>query len=184
MAISKEVKETITTTIDEVFEKMNHIAWIDRHQQMQKEAFKNTEKLLYSLKALEEHIADEEGYFTLINKGKSGSVVRYTKNKVSVNEDQILKDRIDSYHRSKSDLERINKALKKVNKRKDYAIIELRYFLVKDEETNERYTWEEIAEKLAGKYGFSENLNEKTVRNRKNKIVQEIAVLLFGSDAI
>ncbi len=43
---------------------------------------------------------------------------------------------------------------------------------------------EEIAGTLAGSDGYSENLNEKTVRAYKNKLIKEMAVYLFGSDAI
>ena len=45
MAVSKEVKETIVTTIDEVFRKMNSISWLERQKAMKDEAFKNTEKI-------------------------------------------------------------------------------------------------------------------------------------------
>ena len=34
MAVSKEVKETIVTTIDEVFRKMNSISWLERQKAM------------------------------------------------------------------------------------------------------------------------------------------------------
>ncbi len=37
---------------------------------------------------------------------------------------------------------------------------------------------------LAGTSGYISNLNEKTVRNYKNTLVREMAILLFGSDAI
>ena len=39
MAVSKEVKETIVTTIDEVFRKMNSISWLERQKAMKDEAF-------------------------------------------------------------------------------------------------------------------------------------------------
>ena len=41
MSVTKETKETIVATIDEVFKKMNRISWIDRQKAMQEEAFKN-----------------------------------------------------------------------------------------------------------------------------------------------
>ena len=102
MAVSKEVKETIVTTIDEVFRKMNSISWLERQKAMKDEAFKNTEKILYCFSILKEHVADEEAYLGMIGKKKSGSVVRYSKNKVEKpDEDQLLEDRIASYRRSK-----------------------------------------------------------------------------------
>lgn len=51
-------------------------------------------------------------------------------------------------------------------------------------EKDEIYTYEEIADILARQQGYSDNLNEKTVRNYKNTLVRDMAVFLFGSDAI
>ena len=58
----------------------------------------------------------------------------------------------------------------------------MRYF--EKSSLGETYTWEEIAEWCAGKYGFSENLNEKTVRNIKNKLIKQMSIIIFGSDAL
>lgn len=128
MAVSKEIKEAIITTIDEVFRKMNSISWLERQKAMKDEAFKNTEKILYCFNILKEHVADEAAYLGMINKRKSGSVVRYSKNKVEKpDEDQLLEDRIASYQRSKNDVERIEKALKKIKDRKGYEVIQMRY---------------------------------------------------------
>ena len=120
-----------------------------------------------------------------MQKQTSGSVVKYSKNKVEKpDEDQLLEDRIASYNRSKSDVDRIEKALKKIRGRKGYEVIEYRYLKRKGEKQDEIYTYEEIADILAGQQGYNENLNEKTVRNYKNTLVRDMAVFLFGSDAI
>lgn len=183
MAVSKEVKETIAVTIDEVFKKMNSISWLDRQKAMKDEAFKNTEKILYCFNILKEHVADEQEYIGMMQKTKSCSVVRYSKNKVEApDEDQLLADRIASYNRSKSDVDRIEKALAKIKVKKGYEVIECRY--LKRKEKDEIYTFEEITDILAGQQGYNENLNEKTVRNYKNSLVRDMAVFLFGSDAI
>lgn len=185
MAVSKEVKETIAITIDEVFKKMNSISWLERQKAMKDEAFKNTEKILYCFNILKEHVADEQEYIAMMKKQTSGSVVRYAKNKVAKpDEDQLLEDRIASYNRSKSDVDRIEKALKKISGRKGYEVIQYRYLMRKGEKQDEVYTYEEIADILAGQQGYNENLNEKTVRNYKNTLVRDMAVFLFGSDAI
>ena len=47
MSVTKETRETILVTIDEVFKKMNSISWLDRQKAMKDEAFKNTEKILF-----------------------------------------------------------------------------------------------------------------------------------------
>lgn len=190
MAVSKEIKEAIITTIDEVFRKMNSISWLERQKAMKDETFKNTEKILYYFNILKEHVADEAAYLGMINKRKSGSVVRYSKNKVEKpDEDQLLEDRIASYQRSKNDVERIEKALKKIKDRKGYEVIQMRYLQRKKitengKETEEVYTYEEIADALSGQQGYNDNLNEKTVRNYKNTLVRDMAIFLFGSDAV
>lgn len=182
MAVTKEIKETIAVTIDEVFKKMNSISWLERQKAMKDEAFKNTEKILYCFNILKEHVADEAAYLEMMNKSKSASVVKYSKNKVEKpDEDQLLEDRTASYHRSKSDVDRIEKALQKIRNKKGYEVIEYRYLSRKP--NDDIYTFDEIAELLAGK-GYNENLNEKTVRNYKNSLVRDMAVFLFGSDAI
>lgn len=190
MAVSKEVKETIAVTIDEVFKKMNSISWLERQRAMKDEAFKNTEKILYCFTILKEHVADEAEYLAMAGKGKSGSIIRYSKNKAEKpDEDQLLEDRLASYRRSKNDVERIEKALEKIKDRKGYEVIEIRYLKRKKhkeggKEVEEIYTYEEITEMLAGQQGYNENLNEKTVRNYKNSLIRDMAVFLFGSDAI
>lgn len=190
MAVSKEIKETIAVTIDEVFKKMNSISWLERQKVMKDEAFKNTEKILYCFSVLKEHVADEKEYIEMMLKNTSGSVVKYSKNKVEKpDEDQMLEDRIASYNRSKNDVERIEKALKKIKDKKGYEVIEMRYLQRKKKTENgkqieEVYTFEEIADILGGQQGYNENLNEKTVRNYKNTLVREMAIFLFGSDAV
>lgn len=191
MGVSKEVKETIAITIDEVFKKMNSISWLERQKAMKDEAFKNTEKILYCFSILKEHVADEEAYLGMIGKKKSGSVVRCSKNKVEKpDEDQLLEDRFASYRRSKNDVERIEKALKKIEGKKGYEVIQMRYLQRKKIMENGKqteevvYTFEEIADILSGQQGYNDNLNEKTVRNYKNALVHDMAIFLFGSDAI
>lgn len=57
---------------------------------------------------------------------------------------------------------------------------EIRY----GKQVEEVYTFEEIADILGGQQGYNENLNEKTVRNYKNALVRDMAIFLFGSDAV
>ena len=182
--VSEETKEVISETVNEFFAKMNRIAWIDRQKQIKTETFRNTEKLLYCYKTLKAHIAEEDAYIAMAFKKKSGSVIKYSKNRTMVAEDQILRDRMDSYNRSKSDIERVEKALEKVKERKGFPILQMRYLDRKNENEDELYTYDEIAEKLAGKYGFPETLHRMTVIRHKDKLIREIAILLFGSDAI
>lgn len=190
MAVSKEVEETIAAAIDEAFRKMNGISWLERQKAMRDEAFKNTEKILYCFSALKEHVADEGEYLGMIGRKKSGSVVKYSKNKAEKPDgDQLLEGRLASYRRSKNDVERIEKALKKIEGRKGYEVIQMRYLQRKEKtedgkRAEDLYTFEEIADILSGRQGYNENLNEKTVRNYKNALVRDMSIFLFGSDAV
>ena len=188
MAVSEEVRETIAAAIDEAFKRMNGVSWLERQKAMKEDTFKNTEKILYCYNILKEHVADEEAYLAMI--GRSGSVVRHSRNRPErPDSGQLLEDRIASYQRSRNDVERIGKALKKIEGRKGYEVIQMRYLQRKKvtedwKQAEEVYTFEEIADILSGQQGYSDSLNEKTVRNYKNALVYEMSVLLFGSDAI
>ena len=190
MAVSEEVRETIAAAIDEAFKRMNGVSWLERQKAMKEDTFKNTEKILYCYNILKEHVADEEAYLAMIGKRRSGSVVRHSRNRPErPDSGQLLEDRIASYQRSRNDVERIGKALKKIEGRKGYEVIQMRYLQRKKvtedwKQTEEVYTFEEIADILSGQQGYSDSLNEKTVRNYKNALVYEMSVLLFGSDAI
>jgi RNA polymerase sigma factor (sigma-70 family) len=174
MLNEKQTKKLIEATINVTLQKINNIAIIDRIKLLKEETFKNTEKLLYNYNALKEHVSDEAGYMCMIGKKTSGSIVRYSKSKALTNDDEMIKLRLESYDRSKNDLDRLEKALAKVKGKKEYRVIEIRY--LKKKESGETYTFEEIADLL--------NVDEKTVRRWKNNIIKEISIYLFGSDAI
>ena len=98
-------------------------------------------KILYCFNILKEHVEDEESYLGMIDKKKSGSVVRYSKNKVEKpDEDQLLEERLASYQRSKNDVERIEKALKRINGKKGYEVIQMRYLQRKKINENGKHT--------------------------------------------
>lgn len=175
-------KELIEKTVNETILKINSITMIDRMKILRNETFKNTEQLLYNYNTLKEHVADEKEYYEMINKQSSGSIVRYSKSKAIANEDEMMRCRHESYMRSKSDLERIEKALNKVKYKKGYKVIELRYLSKK--ENGDTYTFEEIAEILSRSEEYNETLSERTVRRWRSSLVQEIAIHIFGSDAI
>ena len=180
-----ELQKVAKMAAEEAINRVASQAWIDRQRALRDEAFKNTEKLLYCYNALKDHIADEEEYIEMAFKGKSTSFVSYSKNKAAApDESEKVRSRVESYERSKADKERIEKALDRVKDRRGYEVIVLRYLQRKDYAADEPYTFEEIAEMLAGTKDYSVNLNEKTVRRYKNSIISEMSVLLFGSDAI
>lgn len=147
------------------------------------EAFKKTEKLLSYYAELKEHLENEKEYIEMIYRQKSKSVITYSKNSCEKDDEDLrIEKRIQSYERSCADVKRIEKALEKERNKKGYEVIKKR-FLEKKEE-GEYYTYEEIAEQLSGNGKYSPNLNEKTVRRYKNKIIEDISIILFGLDAI
>lgn len=180
--MDKQTQMLIESTINHTIDKLNSITTVDRMQAMKNETFKNAEKLLYNYNSLKEHVADENEYFDMMYKNSSKSIVRYSKSKVYISDDEMLKSREGSYLRSKGDLQRIEKAVKKVKDKKEFNVIQLRYFSKKH--NGDTYTFEEIAEILSNSGDYSDTLNEKTVRRWRSSIVQEIAISLFGSDAI
>lgn len=146
------------------------------------EAFRNTEKLLTYYQELKEHLENEEEYIEMLNRQSAKSIVRYSKNQEGRNEDLRLMERKESYERSCADVKRIENALRVLKDRKGYEVIEKRFFEKK--KNGERRTYEEIAEELAGNGRYSENLNEKTVRSYKNKMITDMSIILFGTDAL
>ena len=96
-AVSKELKETIEVTIEEVFSKLNRISWLERQKAMKEEAFKNTEKILYCYNVLKEYVSDEEHYIAEYqeewDKKKSKSIVINKSKSMPADEDELLEDK-------------------------------------------------------------------------------------------
>lgn len=180
---SKDVKSALKDIFSDIIksqmDEFSKVSFVERQKFVQKSIFIKTEKLLYNFHALEQHLANEQEYLSMAFKQSSGSIIRYSKNKVEKPEDdQLLADRKSSYERSVHDFKRVKQALDAIADEKGFKIIELAYL------SGGHYTNKEIAEKLAGTNGFNEKLSEKTVRAHRNKLVNEIAFLLFGTDAI
>ena len=182
---SKEFRNSLMQTMEDAIreqhDKFCKLSFIERQKAVQSNTFKNTEKLLYNLNALEKHLENEEEYLAMAFHKNAGSIVKYQKNKAEKpTDDQLLMDRQKSYERSKHDYQRIKEALDAVSNHKGFSIIQLKYLTP----GHPKITYEELAEELAGQDGFSDKLNEKTVRKYKDLIINEIATILFGSDAI
>lgn len=178
--VTEHLKQTVEEAVKHSADDFSRVSFIERQRTVRDAMFHNTENLLYGLHALQAHLASEEEYIGMAFKEHSGSVVHYQKNSPGrLDDDQLLEDRRKSYERSKNDYERVMNALKKVQGEKGYQILELRYL-----SEDAKPTWEQIAEQLAGTEGFSERLTEKTVRRYKNRLINKISVLLFGTDAL
>lgn len=182
---SRDFKQVLTKSVADILneqnEQLSKVSFIERQKLVQSNTYKSTEKLLYNFNALKEHLENETEYLDMAYHKTAGSVVKFQKNKVDKpTDDQLLQDRIDSYRRSLHDFERVKKAIDAVSDEKGFEIIRLKYLTP----GNEAETFEGIAEQLAGTHGFSEKLNEKTVRRYRSLLINKIATLIFGSDAI
>lgn len=182
---SRDFKQVLTKSVADILneqnEQLSKVSFIERQKLVQSNTYKSTERLLYNFNALKEHLENETEYLDMAYHKTAGSIVKFQKNKVDKpTDDQLLQDRIDSYRRSLHDFERIKKAIDAVSDQKGFEIIRLKYLTP----GNETVTYEGIAEQLAGTHGFSDKLNEKTVRRYKSLLINKIATLIFGSDAI
>lgn len=180
--ITETANQAAAATVDEAIEKMSSFSWIERIKALSNDYFVSTEKLLYAYPALQSHLEHEDEYFDMAFHGSSSSIVKFSKFKISKpEEEQILKDRKESYNRSKSDLEKIEEALDSIKNEKGYEIISLRYFVNK-KDGNTR-TWREVAEELGKLDKYPDDIAESTIRKYKNRLVRKMAVVIFGSDA-
>ena len=113
--ITETANQAAAATVDEAIEKMSSFSWIERIKAISNDYFTSTEKLLYAYPALQSHLMQEDEYFAMAFHSSAGSIVKFSKYKVAKpEEEQILKDRKESYNRSKSDLEKIEKALESI----------------------------------------------------------------------
>lgn len=139
--------------------------------------FKETEKLLYAYPALKVQIEQvkldiedlkREGYsgrskdIVIIPSGSQGVM-----DKSDIQQERIRR-RIESLERTKREIARIEKALEYIKDDPGYPIIELKYFLEKDNE--------EIAEQT--------NCSVRTVIRHKNRLINKLKIYLFGADAL
>lgn len=124
--------------------------------------------------------SDVHARFSDSNKFKSRRAERKIKAS-KPEEEQILKDRKESYNRSKSDLEKIEKALESIKNEKGHEIITFRYFETKEDGSTR--TWAEVAEEIGRLKDYPDDIAESTIRKYKNRLVRKMAVVIFGSDA-
>ena len=90
-----------------------------------------------------------------------------------------------AYHRTRARFEEIDRVVKLFAERKEFHVVRMYYF-GEDGAGNPRpagapsYTWEEIAEEL-GEMGMIRDA--KSARRWRNKIVNDMAVCMFGKPA-
>ena len=142
----------------------------------QRNYFKETERLLYSLPALKLKLAQDEedlrnGQMKL--KEKSRDIVKPSRGgggsfDPDEREERYIEQRKASMERTKREIQRIERALETIQDDEYYDIIPLKYW--------DLLPPAEIAERL--------NCDERTYRRHKNRLVNKLKVVLFGADAL
>lgn len=136
--------------------------------------YQKTEKILRAYPALKDHVSDEQEYMGMIFKGKSKSVTSWSKTPGEFHEDQALQARYESLQRSKSDVQRIERALGKPDVVPYMPVVEAAYFYLSDD--GQRLTNEDVAQQL--------HMDPRTVSRHRRSAVERISVHLFGSDGL
>ena len=136
-------------------------------------------------------MADYEAYTHVELQGRSASISSYSPSSGYTYRteedilDEMKRDKIISYHRTRARFEEIDRVVKLFAERKEFHVIRMYYF-GEDAQGNERpagaepYTWETIAAELEG-MGLIRDA--KSARRWRNKIVNDMAVCMFGKPA-
>ena len=177
--ISPEVVKIIRKSVDEAVKKAAE-AIIRANKEFdasQRNYFKETERLLYSLPALRLKVAQDEedmGNGLLVPKERSKDIVCPIKNNYYGPHDPLaqaeryIAERKASMERTRREIQRIERALETIQDDEYYDIIPLKYW--------DLLQPAEIAERL--------NCDERTFYRHKNRLVNKLKVVLFGADAL
>lgn len=176
--ISKEVLNIIRKSVDEAVKKAAE-AIIKANKEFdasQRNYFKETERLLYSLPALRLKVAQDEEDLRngLVSPPeKSRDVVRpstngYRQYDPEAKEERYIADRMESMERTKREIQRIERALETIQDDEYFDIIPLKYWDLMQPA--------QIAEAL--------HCDERTFYRHKNRLVNKLKVVLFGADAL
>ena len=177
--ISKEVLNIIRKSVDEAVKKsVDAIIRANKEfDAAQRNYFKETERLLYSLPALKLKVAQDEEDLAnglLVPKERSKDIVcptgssSYGPHDPLAQAERYIAELKASMERTRREIQRIERALETVQDDPYYDIIPLKY-------------WDlmppiEIAERL--------NCDERTFYRHKNRLVNKLKVVLFGADAL
>lgn len=154
--IADEVRELI----NEVARETASMAYIDG-MGGEVNYFRAMESLLFNYKKLAALVADYEAYTHVELQGRSASISSYSPSSGYTYRtekdilDEMKRDKIISYHRTRARFEEIDRVVKLFAERKEFHVIRMYYF-GEDAQGNERpagaepYTWEAIAAELEG----------------------------------
>jgi RNA polymerase sigma factor (sigma-70 family) len=173
--ISPDVAKIIKKSVDEAVKKAAE-AIMKANAEMetwQRNYFKETERLLYSLPALRIKVSQDEedlqnGQMILKQRSKDVVILSGAGGNHHDPENDYIERRKASMERTKREIQRIERALETIQDDEYYDIIPLKYW--------DNLSPAEIAERL--------NCDERTYRRHKNRLVNKLKVVLFGADAL
>jgi len=176
--ISPDILKIIRKTVDESVKKAAE-AIIRANKELDasnRDYFKETERLLYSLPALRLKVAQDEEDLRngLVSPPeKSRDIVKpsqggYRMHDPEAREERYIAERKESMERTKKEIARIERALETIQDDEYYDIVPLKYWDLMQPA--------QIAEAL--------HCDERTYRRHKNRLVNKLKVVLFGADAL
>lgn len=174
--ISPEVLKIIKKSVDEAVKRSVEAikAANEEIEVAQRNYFKETERLLYSLPALKLKLAQDEEDLKngmMIYKHRSKDIVTISSSAGGNHfdpETDYIERRMASMERTKREIQRIERALETIQDDEYYDIIPLKYWdLVQPAQ---------IAERL--------HCDERTFYRHKNRLINKLKVVLFGADAL
>ena len=176
--ISPEVVKIIRKSVDEAVKKsVDAIIRANKEFEAgQRNYFRETERLLYSLPALRLKVAQDEEDLKnglVLPPEKSRDIVKpsqggYRMHDPEAREERYIAERKESMERTKREIQRIERALETIQDDPYYDIIPLKYWDLMQPA--------EIAEAL--------HCDERTYRRHKNRLINKLKVVLFGADAL
>ena len=176
MGMSKEREDSIESIIKKTAEET--VKELEKNKMIKQDDqsfFQKTEKLLYNytglLKALDQKEQDIQYIKEHGVQEKSKSIVYYTGGGGISGEElhmEVLEGYIATRDRTKRLVGKIEAALDSIKKDTYYYIIPSKYF--------EKLINIEIEEKY--------HVSDRTIRRHKNRLINELTILLFGADAL
>lgn len=153
--------------------------------------FRAMESLLFNYSKLAALVADYEAYTRVELQGRSTSITSFSPSAGYANrtEEDILeeleRDKVKAYHRTRARFEEIDRVVTLFADRKEFVVVRMYYF-GQDSAGSQRaaqaqaYTWEDIADELSN---MGMIRDAKSARRWRNKIVNDMAVCMFGKPA-
>lgn len=152
--------------------------------------YKAMEALLCNYTKLAALVENEAEYIKVELQGKSKGIVSFSPGSGGYNgtktDDEIIEElqrqKAIQYHKTKARFDEVDRVIRLFQNRKEFNVIRMYYFGedAQGHKQDKPYTFEEIAEAL-DKMGLLKD--ERTARRWRSRIVNDMAVCMFGSAA-